>query len=88
MNRVPRTLQPICSGKQPAEADSLPAIKHYFKARLTRGRLCDIIDHKEFVDLAAHPSFTTVDFRAVPPKYRDLVPDYIKDYVPLNQVAA
>ena len=27
------------------------------------------------------------DFRAVPAKYKTLVPDYVKDYVPLNQFA-
>ena len=28
------------------------------------------------------------DFRAVPSKYRGIVPEYIKDYVSLNQFAA
>ena len=28
------------------------------------------------------------DFRAVPEKYRNLVPEYVKDYVSLNQFAA
>lgn len=30
----------------------------------------------------------TRDFKAVPAKYRMLVPEYIKDYVSLNQFAA
>jgi hypothetical protein len=28
------------------------------------------------------------DFRAVPQRYRTLVPDYVKDYISLNQFAA
>ena len=32
--------------------------------------------------------FSTRDFTAVPEKYRRLIPDYIKDYVSLNQFAA
>lgn len=32
--------------------------------------------------------FSTKDFRAVPEKFRTLVPEYIKVYVSLNQFAA
>jgi len=32
--------------------------------------------------------FSTRDFKAVPAKYRALVPEYVKDYVPLNQFTA
>ncbi len=28
------------------------------------------------------------DFRAVPKRYRTLIPEYVKDYVPLNRFAA
>jgi len=38
--------------------------------------------------LATNPVFTTKDFKAVPEKYRKLIPDYIKDYVSLNQFVA
>ena len=47
-----------------------------------------IIDSRQFNDLATNPYFSTHDFRAVPQPYRTLVPEYIKDYVPLNQFAA
>lgn len=33
------------------------------------------------------PYFSTRDFKAVPAKYRALIPNYIKDYVPPNQFA-
>jgi type I restriction enzyme R subunit len=46
-----------------------------------------IIDSKDFTVLATHPMFSTRDFKAVPAKYRALVPEYIKDYVSLNQFA-
>jgi len=38
--------------------------------------------------LATNPVFSTRDFKAVPQKYRTLVPEYVKDYVSLNQFAA
>jgi type I restriction enzyme R subunit len=73
---------------QPDEATAIPAIKTYFKAYATSGRVRDIIDSRQFTDLATNPVFSTRDFKAVPPKYRALVPEYIKDYVSLNQFAA
>ena len=48
----------------------------------------DIIDQRQYTDLATNPVFSTRDFRAVPQKYRTLVPEYVKDYVSLNQFAA
>ena len=73
---------------KPDEADAIPAIKHYFKAYLTSGAVRDIIDQRQFTDLATNPVFSTRDFKAVPEKYRTLIPEYIKDYVSLNQFAA
>lgn len=73
---------------KPEEATAIPAIKTYFKAYVTSGRVRDIIDTRQFTDLATNPVFSTRDFRAVPEKYRLLVPEYVKDYVSLNQFAA
>lgn len=73
---------------KPEEATAIPAIKTYFKAYVTSGRVRDIIESKQFTELATNPVFSTRDFRAVPEKYRVLVPEYVKDYVSLNQFAA
>jgi type I restriction enzyme R subunit len=73
---------------KPEEASAIPAIKSFFKAYITSGKLRDIIDSKQFVDLATNPVFSTRDFKAVPERYRALVPEYVKDYVPLNQFIA
>jgi hypothetical protein len=77
-------------GDQPANIRLEPsvAIKTYFKAYVTSGRIRDIIDRRQFTDLATNPLFSTRDFKAVPAKYRTLVPEYVKDYVSLNQFAA
>ena len=72
---------------KPEEATALPAIKTYIKAYVTRGRVRDTIDGRAFTDLATNPFLTTRDFRAVPEKYRALIPNYVKDYVSLNQFA-
>ena len=72
---------------KPGEADAIPAIKNYFKAYATSNQVRDIIDGKRFAELATNPSFSTGDFSAVPDKYRNLIPEYVKDYVSLNQFA-
>ncbi len=72
----------------PEPPSAIPAIKTYFKAYVTSNRVRDIIDSRQFTDLATNPFFNTIDFRAVPQQYRTLVPEYVKDYVSLNQFAA
>ena len=76
------------SDYQPPRANAIPAIKTYFKAYATDGYLRDIIDKRRFAQLATNPVFSRDDFHAVPERYRRLVPEYVKDYVSLNQFAA
>jgi type I restriction enzyme R subunit len=71
----------------PEPPGAIPAIKTYFKAYATSNRVRDIIDSRQFTDLATNSYFSTHDFRAVPQPYRTyrtLVPEYVKDYVSLN----
>jgi type I restriction enzyme R subunit len=72
---------------KPAEAEAIPAIKNYFKAYVTSDLVRHIIESRQFTDLATNPTFSTRDFRSVPAKYRTLIPEYVKDYVSLNQFA-
>ena len=75
------------SDTKPEEAEAIPAIKNFFKAYATSDSVRGIIESGHFTDLATNPYFSTRDFTAVPAKYRALIPDYIKDYVSLNQFA-
>ncbi len=70
---------------KPEEVEAIPALKTYFKAYATSDHVRHIIESGHLTDLATNPNFTTKDFKAVPEKYRKLIPDYIKDYVSLNQ---
>ncbi|MEP6467506.1 MAG: DEAD/DEAH box helicase family protein, partial [Parafilimonas sp.] len=72
---------------KPDEAKAMPAIKNFFKAYAISDHLRSIIDNKHFTDLNTNAGFSSSDFKSVPEKYRKLVPDYIKDYVSLNQFA-
>jgi type I restriction enzyme R subunit len=75
---------------KPADEDALalPAIKTYFKAYATDNQVRHIVDTRQFTDLATNPVFSTRDMKAVPEKYRMVIPGYIKDYVSLNQFAS
>jgi type I restriction enzyme R subunit len=73
---------------KPEEAEAIPAIKTFFKAYVTSDLIRHIIESGQLTDLATNPVFSTKDFKAVPTKYRALIPEYIKDYVSLNQFAA
>ncbi len=72
---------------KPAEAEAIPAIKTFFKAYVTSDQIRYIIESRQYTDLATNPIFSSRDFRAVPVKYRALIPEYVKDYVSLNQFA-
>ena len=72
---------------KPAEASAMPALKHFFKAYASSNQLRSIIDERRIADLTTYAAFSTRDYRAVPERYRKLIPEYIKDYVSLNQFA-
>lgn len=73
------------SDHKPKEVEHIQAMKNYFKAYVSSNSIRDIIEKGVFTDLATNPSFSTSDYRAVPEKYRSLIPEYVKDYVSLNQ---
>ncbi len=76
------------SDYKPEEATAIPAIKNYFKAYVTSDQIRHIIETKDYTVLATNPIFSTRDLKAVPPKYRALIPEYVKDYVSLNHFVA
>jgi type I restriction enzyme R subunit len=74
---------------KPSEAKLIPALKQFFKAYATDSHIRAILDDsKRLTELYTATSFTIADLKAVPPEYRKLIPEYIKDYVSLNQFAA
>ena len=73
---------------KPSEAAAIPALKNYFKAYASSDQIRHIIESGEYTDLATNATFSSRDLRAVPEQYRALIPNYIKDYVSLNQFSA
>jgi len=70
---------------KPEEKDDIRALKYFFKSYVTDGKLREIIDNRKYTELNVNPSFTTKDLKAVPERWRFLIPEYVKDYVPLNK---
>jgi type I restriction enzyme R subunit len=73
---------------QPEEIEAIPAIKNYFKAYVTNGNVRRIIETKNFAKLATNAFFSTRDLKAVPEKYRSLIPSYVKKCVSLERFMA
>ena len=73
---------------KPEEAKAIPVIKAYFKAYATSEDVRMIIASRRLTQLATNPALSLDDYARVPNKYRLLVPEYIKDYLSLNQFAA
>ena len=73
---------------KPENAHAIPAIRTFFKAYVTSDLIRHIVATGRFAELATNPVFSLKELNAVPKEYRALVPDYVKDYVPLNQFAA
>ena len=73
------------SDHKPEKVEHIQAMKNYFKAYVSSNSIRDIIEKGAFTDLATNPSFSTGEYRAVPEKYRNLIPEYVKDYISLNQ---
>jgi type I restriction enzyme R subunit len=66
-------------------ASAVQAMKYYFKAYATDHNLRNIIETKQLTALNVYPAFGMGDFKAVPPAWRSRIPEYVKDYVSLNQ---
>ncbi len=69
------------------DAAHMPVIRQFFKAYVTDGGVRAIVDAREFGRLADNPKVSLADVRALN-HWRDVITEYVKDYVSLNQFAA
>jgi type I restriction enzyme R subunit len=66
------------------DAAHMPVIRQFFNAYITDGEVRDIVEKLEFNRLATNPKVTLADFKALN-GWRDVIPEYVKDYVHLNK---
>ena len=64
------------------DAEYILPMKNFLKSYITDSEVRDIIESKEFALLATHP--IKDDFRSLDEEWRKVIPEYVKDYVPLN----
>ena len=69
------------------DAAHMPVIRQFFKAYVTDGGIRTIVDSHEFPRLADNPKVSMADINALN-GWRDVIPEYVKDYVSLNAFAA
>lgn len=72
----------------PEEDVNLRALKYFFKAYIVDQDIRKIIEAKDFQALQTNPTLNISQFKEVAPKYREVIPLYIKDYIKLEQFAA
>lgn len=58
-------------------------IKNYLKAYITDSEIRDIVETKQYARFATNPKVSMKDFKDLN-GYREIVPEYVKDYVPIN----
>ena len=59
-------------------------IKNFIKAYITDSDIRDIVERKEYSRFATNPKVSMAEFKALN-SWRDVIPDYVKDYVSINQ---
>ncbi len=69
------------------ESKYVPYIKNYLKAYVGDEQFRQIINSKDFTQLNFYPAFSMEEFKALN-GWRDIVPEYAKDYIPFNTYAA
>ena len=63
----------------------ISAMRYYFKAYICDSKVREVIDKKQYGELNVLSSFTMADFKAVPNGWKQWIPEYIKNYVPMNR---
>ncbi len=72
----------------PEEDINVRALKYFFKAYVVDQDVRKILEAKDFHALQTNPTLPIETFKKVAPKYRKIVPQYIKDYIKLEQFVA
>jgi len=73
------------SDYKPGDSDDIIMLKYFFKTYIVDETIRKIINEKRFADLAVNPVFPLEAYKSVPPRWRNIIPEYIQDYVPLNK---
>jgi len=65
------------------ESKYILPIKNFLKAYITDPEIREIVESKQYGRFATNPKITMQDFQELS-DWREIIPEYVKDYVPLN----
>ncbi len=72
----------------PEEDVNVRALKYFFKAYIVDQDIRTILKAKDFHALQTNATLTISQFKKITPKYREVIPLYIKDYINLDLFVA
>jgi len=64
------------------------ALKYFFKTYIVDETFRKIVNEKRFAELAVNPVFPLEAYKAIPKRWREIIPEYVYDYVSLNKYAS
>jgi len=67
-------------------SDYVLPVKNFLKAYVTDSKVREIIESRRYANLSTSPTYD--DFNALTKDLRKLIPEYVKDYIPLNKYIA
>ena len=70
--------------RKPEDPEIVAPMKYYFNAYIMNDEVRRIVEDKDFVKLHANSVLPFEDYMNVPEEWREIIPEYIKDYVKLN----
>ena len=76
------------SDYKPGDSDDIIMLKYFFKTYIVDETIRKIINEKRFADLSVNPVFPLEAYKAIPQRWRSIIPEYVQDYVPLNKFAS
>ena len=63
-------------------------LKYFVKTYIIDESIRKIINERRFAELSVNPVLALEAYRAIPPKWRTIIPEYIQDYVQLNKFSS
>jgi type I restriction enzyme R subunit len=76
------------SDYKPGDSDDIIMLKYFFKTYIIDESIRKIINERRFAELSVNPVLSLEAYRAIPPKWRTIIPEYIQDYVQLNKFSS
>jgi type I restriction enzyme R subunit len=73
---------------KPDDTDDIIALKYFFKTYIVDDTFRKIVNERQFAELAVNPAFSLEAYKAIPEKWRNLIPEYVHDYVSLQKYAS